>query len=361
VPLDVSPLSFFFFATTTTTTTTTRFWNADLEVGFERDQIPKGQTFVTLNESVKKIRPFLRDTKNPHKIRPHLFFSIVAKMSTTSSLSLDARSPVPLSPKSSSPPLGWRRRLSAAATLFSSARGGRGQNSQNALAFHISKISLRDTKRGRGRVGVVVEAKVAEKLPKSAMIEGRQLPTTTDGDIGIYGAIAPFENVFDPLGLSRRIPWEDLKRYREAELTHGRVCMLAAVGILVGEYVEGSSFLFDASITGPAINHFQQVPPPFWYALGVAIFVAEATRVQKGWADPFTSDLFTLREDYVPGEIGFDPLGLCPDGSDELYLDYKLKELSHGRLAMVATAWFVCKELLTGNKIFPQFDLFPYQ
>ena len=277
-------------------------------------------------------------------------------MSTISSLSsVDARSPFArLSPKSSS-----------SSALISSARGGRGQNSQRnaALAFRIStqKISLRDTKRGRGRVGVVVEAKVAEKLPKSAMIEGRQLPTTTDGDIGIYGAIAPFENGFDPLGLSRRIPWEDLKRYREAELTHGRVCMLAAVGILVGEYVEGSSFLFDASITGPAINHFQQVPPPFWYALGVAIFVAEATRVQKGWADPFTSDLFTLREDYVPGEIGFDPLGLCPDGSDELYLDYKLKELSHGRLAMVATAWFVCKELLTGNKIFPQFDLFPYQ
>lgn len=278
---------------------------------------------------------------------------------TISSLSsVDALRSPPFAPRLSP-------KSSSFTSSISSARGGRGQNSQRnaALAFRIStqKISLRDTKGGRGRVGVVVEAKVAEKLPKSAMIEGRQLPTTTDGDIGIYGAIAPFENGFDPLGLSRRIPWEDLKRYREAELTHGRVCMLAAVGILVGEYVEGSSFLFDASITGPAINHFQQVPPPFWYALGVAIFVAEATRVQKGWADPFTSDLFTLREDYVPGEIGFDPLGLCPDGSDELYLDYKLKELSHGRLAMVATAWFVCKELLTGNKIFPQFDLFPYQ
>ena len=264
-------------------------------------------------------------------------------VSTTTTL--DARSPLPLLP-----------------LFLKSSKSPRFGGRQNAvLAFRISKLSSRDTKRGRGRVGVVVEAKVAEKLPKSAMIEGRQLPTTTDGDIGIYGAIAPFENGFDPLGLSRRIPWEDLKRYREAELTHGCVCMLAAVGILVGEYVEGSSFLFDASITGPAINHFQQVPPPFWYALGVAIFVAEATRVQKGWADPFTSDLFTLREDYVPGEIGFDPLGLCPDSSDELYLDYKLKELSHGRLAMIATAWFVCKELITGNKIFPQFDLFPYQ
>jgi len=30
-------------------------------------------------------------------------------------------------------------------------------------------------------------------------------------------------------------------------------------------------------------------------------------------------------------------------------------------LAMVATAIMVSKELVTGNKIFPQFDLFPYQ
>jgi len=212
----------------------------------------------------------------------------------------------------------------------------------------------------KGKRISVVQAKVAEQLPRSTMVE-RQLPTTTDGTVGIYGAIAPFKNGFDPLGLSKRITFDDLKRYREAELTHGRVCMLAAVGILVGEYVEGSSFLFDASITGPAINHFQQVPPPFWYALGVVIFIGEATRVQRGWADPFTSDLFTLRDDYVPGEIGFDPLGLCPNSSDELYLDYKLKELSHGRLAMVATAIMVSKELVTGNKIFPQFDLFPYQ
>ena len=35
--------------------------------------------------------------------------------------------------------------------------------------------------------------------------------------------------------------------------------MLAALGILAGEAVEGSSFLFDAQITGPAIDHFAQV------------------------------------------------------------------------------------------------------
>jgi hypothetical protein len=33
------------------------------------------------------------------------------------------------------------------------------------------------------------------------------------------------------------------------EITHGRVAMLAALGFLVGEQVEGSSFLFDAEVT----------------------------------------------------------------------------------------------------------------
>lgn len=31
---------------------------------------------------------------------------------------------------------------------------------------------------------------------------------------------------------------EEVKRYREAELTHGRVSMLAALGFIVGEAVE---------------------------------------------------------------------------------------------------------------------------
>jgi hypothetical protein len=50
--------------------------------------------------------------------------------------------------------------------------------------------------------------------------------------------------LFDPLGFSDKADEATLKRYREAELTHGRVPMLAAVGFLVGEAVEVPSFLF---------------------------------------------------------------------------------------------------------------------
>ena len=41
--------------------------------------------------------------------------------------------------------------------------------------------------------------------------------------------------IFDPLGLSTGADPEEIKRWREAEIKHGRVAMLAALGVLVAE------------------------------------------------------------------------------------------------------------------------------
>merc|ERR1712154_570106 len=88
--------------------------------------------------------------------------------------------------------------------------------------------------------------------------------------VEIPGALPP-AGFFDPLGLAEKANEATLLRYREAEVTHGRVAMLAIIGFLVGEKVEGSSFLFDASIKGPAITHLSQVPSIFWGLLLIAI------------------------------------------------------------------------------------------
>ena len=103
--------------------------------------------------------------------------------------------------------------------------------------------------------------------------------------------------------------WErvQVKRYREAELTHGRVCMLASVGMLTGEAAEPSAPFFDAQITGPAIVHFQQVPAPFWEYVVFGIALAEAYRVSVGWANPAEKGAFVLKENYEPGQIGYAP------------------------------------------------------
>ena len=65
----------------------------------------------------------------------------------------------------------------------------------------------------------------------------------------IPGALAP-TGLFDPLGFAAKANEDTLKRYREAELTHGRVAMLATLGFLVGEAVESKTYLFNGEITG---------------------------------------------------------------------------------------------------------------
>merc|ERR1712045_804781 len=137
--------------------------------------------------------------------------------------------------------------------------------------------------------------------------------------VEIPGALPP-AGFFDPLGLAEKATDATLLRYREAEVTHGRVAMLASVGFLVGEKVEGSSFLFDASIKGPAITHLAQVTSGFWLILVSLIGFAEQYRAKTGWVDPADVPVDQpglIRDDYYPGDIGFDPLGLKPEDPEE--------------------------------------------
>jgi Chlorophyll A-B binding protein len=129
--------------------------------------------------------------------------------------------------------------------------------------------------------------------------------------------------------------------------------MLASVGFLVGEAVEGSSFLFDAQVSGPGITHLSQVPLPFWLLLVGTIGYAERIRLEKGWVEPENVPVGKaglLRANYTPGDIGFDPLGLKPS-DPAAFLELQTKELQNGRLAMLAAAGFMAQELVDGKGI----------
>ncbi|CAB9509961.1 chloroplastic [Seminavis robusta] len=168
----------------------------------------------------------------------------------------------------------------------------------------------------------------------------------------IPGALAP-TGLFDPLGFAAKADEPTLKRYREAELTHGRVAMLATVGFLVGEAVESKTYLFNGEVTGPAITHLAQVNPVFWILLGAGIAKAETQRAEIGWVEPKNVPFDKpglLRDTYVPGDIGFDPLGLKPEDPSEFF-QMQTKELQNGRLAMLAAAGFLAQELVNGKGI----------
>merc|ERR1711998_368301 len=80
---------------------------------------------------------------------------------------------------------------------------------------------------------------------------------------------------FDPLGFCSAddITEGKIKFYREVELKHGRVGMLAALGFLVGENFHP---LFGGDIDVPAYLAFQQTPlQTFWPAVVGAIAIPE--------------------------------------------------------------------------------------
>mmetsp|Transcript_26759 Transcript_26759/g.37233 ORF Transcript_26759/g.37233 Transcript_26759/m.37233 type:complete len:263 (-) Transcript_26759:376-1164(-) len=173
---------------------------------------------------------------------------------------------------------------------------------------------------------------------------------------------APMGEFFDPLGISKGKSESELKRLREAELTHGRVSMLAVLGFLFQEALLDRPLFSNAkgSVNGPAIFHFQEVSeryPFFWLATIPFFAFFENKRARIGWQDPTKGgDLFGLKEDYIPGELGFDPFQAYPLDSNGKQ-DMKNKELNNGRLAMLAAAGFMAQELVNKKTIYENLGL----
>merc|ERR1711998_532159 len=165
---------------------------------------------------------------------------------------------------------------------------------------------------------------------------------------GLPGNIAPAGD-FDPANLLEGASKGEVYRWREAELTHGRVGMLASAGFLVQEYFHP---LFTGD-NGPAIEQIPALPPWLWFGMTLGIGIAESLRIQKGWANPYdgperSQNEFKLKAEYYPGDLAFDPLGLAPEDPAEFRLMQE-RELSHGRLAMIAAAAFLAQEAVTGK------------
>ena len=158
------------------------------------------------------------------------------------------------------------------------------------------------------------------------------------------------------MGFTKDLDLSEVKRFREAEVMHGRVAMMAALGYVIGESTPTIAYGMNvhhtiannqlAETAGTDI-YFWTVVIPFF----LAINFSEAWRANTGWVEPGGPEpLFTLRETYYPGDIGFDPFGLKPTDAKE-FANIQSKELSNGRLAMLAVAGFCAQELINGKGI----------
>mmetsp|Transcript_31473 Transcript_31473/g.60609 ORF Transcript_31473/g.60609 Transcript_31473/m.60609 type:complete len:153 (-) Transcript_31473:179-637(-) len=133
--------------------------------------------------------------------------------------------------------------------------------------------------------------------------------------------------------------------------------MLAAIGMLVTEEPIEYHPLFEAynKDIGPAIRHLDEVRAvsPFFFEILVLIIGGlELNRALKGFVAPEGDFGFQeLNEDYYPGDVGFDPLGLKPSDPEE-FATLATKELQNGRLAMLGAAGMIAQELTNGEEIF---------
>ena len=149
---------------------------------------------------------------------------------------------------------------------------------------------------------------------------------------------------FDPLNLAKTL--EELDTFREAEIKHGRLAMLAAVGWPLSERLQpylaksmGAPDLLAAGGKAPSLLNggLENINPLFF--LGILGFT--------GFVETQVLTKMKKRENRIPGDLGFDPLGFSKDASEASKRDYQLKELQNGRLAMLAIVGYVAEEFVT--------------
>lgn len=154
----------------------------------------------------------------------------------------------------------------------------------------------------------------------------------------------------------------DIAWLREAELKHGRIAMLAFVGILFtsgGVHFDAPVFESAANVGWPtALSKIQSESPGiFAQMLATAAFVegVSNSQIRTGGADIGWWDGLWFGErkvgeggGIVAGDLKFDPLRLMPTDEKAANL-MRLKELKNGRLAMLAVMGIFSGYMTTGS------------
>jgi len=192
------------------------------------------------------------------------------------------------------------------------------------------------------------DLRVLGGLTKRVQARAQQLVANAQVDT-YAGMVGPVEGLWDPFGFAGRATEGELAFYREAELKHGRVCMLASLGFWTQENFHP---LFGGDLDGPAIQAaVEPILLPFWAAIFLVIGVPEVASLSRiDYAAEGDGFALSLQPDVEPGDFGFDPLGLKPDEPEEL-LKRQNQEILHGRLGMIAAAGMIAQEVLTQSRL----------
>eukprot|EP00580_Thalassiosira_gravida_P006745 CAMPEP_0201642442 /NCGR_PEP_ID=MMETSP0493-20130528/26255_1 /ASSEMBLY_ACC=CAM_ASM_000838 /TAXON_ID=420259 /ORGANISM="Thalassiosira gravida, Strain GMp14c1" /LENGTH=261 /DNA_ID=CAMNT_0048116621 /DNA_START=64 /DNA_END=849 /DNA_ORIENTATION=- len=170
------------------------------------------------------------------------------------------------------------------------------------------------------------------------------LDGTLAGDVG-----------FDPLGFAKSE--SDLMNYREAEVKHARLAMLAAAGWPLSEVFDkkiaaaiGMDPLLDGSDRVPSMLNggLGKISPAYWVAcIGLAAMI-----------DIFgTLRMKSEKENYLPGDFG---LRLGYPSGEAGQNRMQLAEIKNGRLAMIAVFGFAIQEFVSKQGVVDETPFFFY-
>jgi len=165
----------------------------------------------------------------------------------------------------------------------------------------------------------------------------------------------PGDAGFDPLGFAKS--QADLMNYREAEIKHARLAMLAAAGWPLSEVFDKKialalhlTPLVDATDRAPSILNggLGKVNPFYWMACLGAAAAIEFYGINKSKSGD---------ESYFPGNLGFDPLGFYPK-EEEGQRRMQLAEIKNGRLAMISIFGFAIQEFVSKSGVVDETPFF---
>lgn len=200
----------------------------------------------------------------------------------------------------------------------------------SASAFAPSQYSGRAATAVRADAAAEAEEDAGPTYKASPALPFMEYPPNLEGYAGDVG--------FDPFRFSDFVPMDFL---REAELKHGRICMLAVTGFIavdcglriqpLPEAYEGltSVTAHDALVEQGAMSQIF-----LWCGLAEIIGSIAVVQMLSG-------------SGRAPGDYGFDPAGFLLGKSEEEVMDMKLKEITHARLAMMAFSGVVTQAVLT--------------
>ncbi|VEU37631.1 unnamed protein product [Pseudo-nitzschia multistriata] len=188
------------------------------------------------------------------------------------------------------------------------------------------------------------ESQVTRDVEMSPSLPFLKRPEHLDGSLPGDRGFDPFNFASDPSAMA----W-----YRDSEIKHARLAMLAAVGWPLAELAHKSiATRFDLD---PVLGIGGRVPtvlngglgltnPLFWVSAISAAAALEFVATKNG-------------DSREPGDFGFDPLSLAgTNGQQSVFV--REAEIFNGRLAMLAITGFVAQEFYTNTAVVNQTPIF---